>query len=255
MAGPRLIVGFAIVSEDGMLANAAGVMPDALKFEADKRFFEHGMDGVDVAVHGRHSNESQPHSPQRLRLIVTRTVAKIERDTANPKARFWNPAGAPLEEALAALGVPDARVGVVGATDVFGLFLPHYSDFHLSRAPGVYLPGGRPVFPSVPEKTPEAVLADHGFTRGPRRTLDRAKGVTVTSWRRKAAVPADDGPLDLPAGLAKPALRALAGAGVRRLEQLTALSEGEVARLHGMGPRALEALRRALAERKQSFRG
>ena len=57
------IEGYAIVSKDGMLANANGVMPGALKFKADQAFFEQGMDGVDVAVHGRHSHEGQPHSP------------------------------------------------------------------------------------------------------------------------------------------------------------------------------------------------
>ena len=59
---PRRIEGYAIVSEDGMLANAAGVIPDSLKFEADRHFFERGLDGVDVVVHGRHSHERQPRS-------------------------------------------------------------------------------------------------------------------------------------------------------------------------------------------------
>jgi hypothetical protein len=58
---------------------------------------------------------------------------------------------------------------------------------------------------------------------------------------------------DLPAGLAKPAQRALAGAGYVRLEQLTRLRESEVMRLHGMGPKALEQLRRALAARGLAF--
>jgi hypothetical protein len=44
---PR-IEGYAIVSEDGMLANAAGIMPDSLKFEADQAFFEKGLCSVDV---------------------------------------------------------------------------------------------------------------------------------------------------------------------------------------------------------------
>jgi hypothetical protein len=55
------IEGYAIISDDGMLANAAGVMPDSLKFEADQRFFADGLDKVDVVVHGRHSHEQQPH--------------------------------------------------------------------------------------------------------------------------------------------------------------------------------------------------
>ena len=58
---------------------------------------------------------------------------------------------------------------------------------------------------------------------------------------------------DLPAGLAKPAQRALAGAGYVRLEQLTKLRKSEVMRLHGMGPKAFEQLRRALAAKGLAF--
>lgn len=58
---------------------------------------------------------------------------------------------------------------------------------------------------------------------------------------------------DFPAGLASPARRALAGAGYTRLEQLTGVSASELMKLHGMGPRALEQLRAALAARGQSF--
>jgi hypothetical protein len=57
MKVPSRIEGYAIVSEDGMLANAAGVMPASLKFEGDQAFFERGIDGVYVVVHGRHSHE------------------------------------------------------------------------------------------------------------------------------------------------------------------------------------------------------
>ncbi|WP_409971207.1 DNA-binding protein [Bacillus sp. Bva_UNVM-123] len=38
----------------------------------------------------------------------------------------------------------------------------------------------------------------------------------------------------LPSGLAKPAQRALRGAGIIRLEQLTKVTEAEVLQLHGM---------------------
>jgi hypothetical protein len=46
MPRPRRIEGYAIVSEDGVLANAVGIMPDSLKFEADRHLFERGLDGV-----------------------------------------------------------------------------------------------------------------------------------------------------------------------------------------------------------------
>ena len=184
MTAPRRIEGYAIVSEDGMLANAAGVMPDELKFEADQWFFENGLDGVDVVVHGRHSHEQQPHSHLRHRLILTRDVPAIAPDPDNSKARLWNPAGASFEAALAALGAPEPVVGVIGGTDVFGMFLPRYDVFYLTRAPHVRLPGGRPVFPGVPARTPEDVLASNGLSRERSEMLDAAKGLTMAAWGR-----------------------------------------------------------------------
>lgn len=65
--------------------------------------------------------------------------------------------------------------------------------------------------------------------------------------------PAQHTESDLPAGLAAPARRALAGAGIRRLEQLTRMSEAELKDLHGIGPNALRQLREALAARGLSF--
>jgi hypothetical protein len=57
----------------------------------------------------------------------------------------------------------------------------------------------------------------------------------------------------MPEGLAKPARRALAQAGFTRLEQFTKVTEADVARLHGMGPRALRQIREALAANRISF--
>lgn len=183
---PRCVEGYAIVSEDGMLANSAGVMPDSLKFKADQAFFERGLDGVDVVVHGRHSHEHQQHSDLRRRLILTHRVSAIAPDPTNERALLWNPAGASLEQAMAALGAPEGRIGVIGGTEVFGFFLDRYDLFYLSRAPAVRLPGGRPVFPDVPAQTPEQVLARHGLERGQQQLLDAEMAVTVVEWRRSA---------------------------------------------------------------------
>jgi hypothetical protein len=167
-----------------MLADATRVMPDSLKFDADARFFEHGLDGVDVVVHGRHSAEQQTRSPLRRRVILTRRVPALAPHRSNGLALLWNPAGASFDDALAALGVPVRRVGVIGATDVFARFLDLYDEFHLSRAPDVWLPGGCAVFPEVPARRPEQVLADHGMTPDPIQMLDPAKKLTLVSWRR-----------------------------------------------------------------------
>jgi predicted flap endonuclease-1-like 5' DNA nuclease len=54
-------------------------------------------------------------------------------------------------------------------------------------------------------------------------------------------------PVDFPAGIGVPARRALVGAGYTRLEQLASVSEKDLLKLHGMGPKALGLLREALA--------
>ena len=54
--------------------------------------------------------------------------------------------------------------------------------------------------------------------------------------------------------LAKPALRALEGAGIRNMESLTKLTEKEFARLHGIGPNAIKMLRQAMEEKGLSFK-
>lgn len=185
MTEGRFVEGYAIVSEDGMLADAARHMPDALKFSADQRFFEDGLDADDVVVHGRHSQERFARSPLRQRLILTRRIPSIAPHPSNSRARYWNPAGASFDAALADLVEPKSRIGVIGGTDAFGLFLDMFDVFHLTRAPGVWLPGGRAVFPEVPARRPEDVLAQHGFQPDPIQLLDPAHNLTLVSWRRR----------------------------------------------------------------------
>jgi hypothetical protein len=187
MAVVTRIEGFAIVSEDGMLADAAGVMPAALQLPADQRFFEAGLDRADVMVHGRRSHEQQRRSAERRRLIVTRQVEALAPDPDNPRALLWNPTGASLEAAIAALGLQRAAVAVIGAAGVFGLFLGRYDCFYLSRGPRIRLPGGRPVFPGVPARTPEAVLAAHGLECAERQVLDEAVNLVAARWSRPQA--------------------------------------------------------------------
>lgn len=57
---------------------------------------------------------------------------------------------------------------------------------------------------------------------------------------------------DLPK-LSAPAQRALAGAGIKNLQQLTKFSETQIKKLHGIGPNAINALRQALKAKGLSF--
>lgn len=184
MTLPSRIEGYAVVSVDGMLADAHGVMPDALICAPDQRFFADGLDGVDVVVHGRHSHEQQPHSSSRRRLILTRHIADVAPHPSNGNARYWNPAGAALEDAMADVGAPGGSVGVIGGTDVFEIFLDRYDIFYLSRLPEIRLPGGRPIFPEVPARAPEDVLARHGLDLGYQELFDPATGLVIVGWRR-----------------------------------------------------------------------
>ena len=57
---------------------------------------------------------------------------------------------------------------------------------------------------------------------------------------------------DLPK-LSAPAQRALAGAGIQNLKQLSAFSEKQIKNLHGIGPNALQELQKALQAKGLSF--
>jgi dihydrofolate reductase len=179
MIGAYRIEAYVIASADGMIADASGVQPASLQFEADRRHFENGLDRADAVVNGRHSQEGQPNSMSRRRLIVTRRVAGLAADPENPKARLWNPAGASLEEACAALGLSSGAVAVIGGPQVYTLFLKlGYDCFHLSRAVKVHLPGGLPLFGG----DPDAALAAAGLKARPTLWLD--DGLTLTDWER-----------------------------------------------------------------------
>lgn len=58
---------------------------------------------------------------------------------------------------------------------------------------------------------------------------------------------------DLPAKIGSPARNALLHAGYTSLDQLAKVTEKDLLKLHGIGPRALGILREALAERGTSF--
>jgi hypothetical protein len=57
----------------------------------------------------------------------------------------------------------------------------------------------------------------------------------------------------IPPGMPQPAVRALEGAGYTRLSQLTRVTEGDLLKLHGVGPKAIRMLREALAAAGMSF--
>jgi dihydrofolate reductase len=176
--------GYAIVSADGMIADASGRMPEALQNPADLRFFSEALDRAAVLVHGRHSHEAQPNSPRRRRVVVSRRAATIAADPDAPHAVLWNPAGAPFAAACEALGIAGGTAAILGGPEVYALFLKlGYDRFRLSRSARVSLPGGLPIFGRDHPPVDEA-LAAAGLAPGEPRWLDREAGVSLTTWRR-----------------------------------------------------------------------
>ena len=62
------------------------------------------------------------------------------------------------------------------------LFLDRYDAFHLSRVAGLRLLHGRPVFPQVPEMTPEHILQTSGLSQASQIVLDSSRIATLSNW-------------------------------------------------------------------------
>ncbi|MGB7974849.1 MAG: dihydrofolate reductase [Roseiarcus sp.] len=182
MRGNLRIEGYAIASADGMIADETGYMPDSLKFDADQRFFLQSLDRVQVVCHGRLSHEGDPESYARRRLILTRRVPGLAADPNNSNTWLWNPAGATLDEACAAVGCGAGTLAIAGGTEVYSLFLKiGYDIFYLARAEQVRLPGGVPVFCQGRfGQSPEDVLRDAGLQPAESQWLDDE--VSLVRW-------------------------------------------------------------------------
>jgi hypothetical protein len=172
-----LVVGHAVVSADGMIANSRGAMPAILRSEADWQRFQRALDAAALVVLGRLGHEAHPN-PGRRRLVVTSSVAGLEPDPGDAQATRWNPAGLPFEAALAELGIGAGTVAVTGGTRVFDLFVPHFTRFDLVEMEGVTLPGGRPCFSAG---SPSEVLAGAFLRQSLSEILE--PGVRLTVWR------------------------------------------------------------------------
>jgi dihydrofolate reductase len=176
--------GHAIVSDDDMIADAAGSMPGALVNASDWDRFQRELDKSVAVVLGSKGHLAHRNTHGRNRIVVSSTVSGIEK---RDDAWWWNPAAVPLADALAAAAPAGGIVAVPGGQAVFDLFLElGYDQFHLTRARGVNIPGGVAVFSECASgHSAEEVLARHGLVPAPSEILDAAAGVTVTVWRKR----------------------------------------------------------------------
>lgn len=85
------VVGYAIASEDGVVANSQGQMPSTLVISVDHSSLSEQLDRSSILVLGRNSRENHPSSGQRKRLISSRMVGGLETCDTCPNAFYWEP--------------------------------------------------------------------------------------------------------------------------------------------------------------------
>jgi hypothetical protein len=177
------IHGYAIVSRDDRIADAAGAMPERLRNEADWSYFQAGLDQADWVALGRVSHEAAPNPRGRRRLIVSGDARGLE---TRVDGVWWRPQAVGFAEVAARLMPQGGRVAVPGGQGVFGLFLSlGYDAFHLARAEDVELPGGRGLFGATEDgETTETTLRRAGLKPGPMRWLDEAARVSLRIYLR-----------------------------------------------------------------------
>jgi hypothetical protein len=183
MSGNLDITGYAIVSDDDKIAGADGMTPASLRNPKDWELYQRAQELADLVVFARRSHELEPNIHRRPRLVVSRESAGLEQ---RPDSWWWDPRRTTWEEVAARVLPTGGRVAVGGGQVVFDLFLLiGFDGFHLSRAHGVKLPGGRSVFSvSNDDVSAATVLEQHGLKLNERIPLDPAHGVEMTVWRR-----------------------------------------------------------------------
>jgi hypothetical protein len=171
------IEGHAIVSADGMIADAAGEYPAALRNDADWRLYQAALDRAAVVVLGRRGHQRFPN-PGRRRLVLTRSVERLADDLQDKRAVLWNPAGLTLHDALAEIEVTEGTVAITG---VFDQFVHDYDGFALSESHRLLIPEGTPCFGGG---HPRTVLAGIGLKPVEVDLIDPEAMVTTTHWVR-----------------------------------------------------------------------
>jgi hypothetical protein len=185
MSGNLDITGYAIVSDDDKITGADGLTPTSLRNEKDWELYQRAQEAANLVVFARRSHELEPNIHRSLRLVVSRDAAGLER---RADGWWWDPRRTTWEE-VATRALPTGGVVAVGGGQVvFDLFLTiGYSGFHLSRAHGVKLPGGRSVFSACDAGvTAATVLEQRGLMLTKTIPLDAEHGVEMTIWRRES---------------------------------------------------------------------
>jgi dihydrofolate reductase len=176
------IHGYAIVSDNNCIADASGRTPDVLRNDADWAYFQAELNKSSLTVLGRLGHEANPNPRGRLRMVLSSSSPGLDRRS---DGWWWSPEKLPWDKAIRTVLPEGGRVAVPGGRQVFDLFLKiGYDAFHLTRAEGITVPDGVPLFSaSAGGRSAEDILATGGLMPGERQILDPLIPVTLTIWR------------------------------------------------------------------------
>lgn len=179
---PIEIAGYAIVSDDDRIAGSDGLVPASLRNEKDWDYYQRALARSDLVVFGHRSHDAEPNVRGDRRLVISSTAAGLEQ---RADGWWWSPARTSWPEVAKKLLPFGGDVAAPGGQAVFDLFLKvGFDAFHLSRAHGVKLPGGRALFSACDAgHSAEAVLAGAGLRVSERIALDPQNGVEMNVWR------------------------------------------------------------------------
>ena len=176
------LVAHAIVSAEGAIARGDGTMPPCLIVPADQGRFQDALTAATLTVLGREGHDRHPSD--RPRLVLSSRVAALERDGA---AWWWNPAGAPLADALARAAPGGGAVVVAGGGRTMAALLPHLNAFDLAVAAACTIPGGRPcVEGATGLDALVAAIEGAGLERAGDEWLDQPRRVRLHRYIRPA---------------------------------------------------------------------
>ena len=181
---PIEIHGYAIVSDDDMIAAADGLTPVSLRNEKDWEYYQRAQARSALIVFGRHSHEFEPNVRGDRRLVISQRAAGLEK---RADAWWWNPAqtagtssrrcSRPAAKSRCAAARARSTCFWISATTRFTCRARTAS---CSRADGRYSP-----LASVASSA-EAVLARAGLSVSETIPLDPDHGVEMKVWRRPA---------------------------------------------------------------------
>ncbi|MGH1481766.1 MAG: hypothetical protein ACRBM6_24055 [Geminicoccales bacterium] len=177
--------GYAVVSADGLIADADGRMPDQLKFDADWDYFQAALDRADVTLIGRATHEVAPNVKKRRRLVFSSRVQGMWQED---ETTFWvDPTKTDPNGVITEIVGPSADVAVVGGQGVFDWVLskPGFFSFHISLAHHVRIGSGRHIFRDAAGlEAAISLLQGHGLPLSRQVWFDQEAGLELLVYEK-----------------------------------------------------------------------